>query len=172
MNEEIWKPIVGFEGKYEISDRGRVRCIIEGNHGQYKAGRIVKSSPHQNHYLFVTLYGPPHKRRSIHSLVLEAFKCPRPNGCVARHLDGVRTHNTPDNLEWGTSAQNAQDSKDHGTFVIGEKNGTAILDEHAVLRMRQLRQEGLTLKQLGEIFNTHLSNVSLVVRKRTWSHVQ
>ena len=169
-NEEIWKSVVGWEGRYEVSNFGRVRCIVEGNHGQYPAGRIIKSHPHQNHYLGVMLYGP-NRMRSVHSLVLEAFKGPRPTGYVSRHLDGVRTHNTSDNLAWGTSAQNAQDAREHGTFVIGSKNGRSIIDESDVKSIRDLKNRGLTYKEIGDRFGTHFSNVWLIVKKRTWTHV-
>lgn len=180
---ETWKPVFGWEGLYDVSDCGRVRALYFGNHGQYKPGRIIKPSIHQNEYIFVTLFRPetrpvkgrgtphPGKARSVHSLVLEAFKEPRPYGKVARHLDGVRTNNTPENLAWGTISENCDDAKRHGTFVIGEKNGFSILTENDVKEMRRLRRDGLTYVELGSRFKTHYSNVMLICKRRTWQHV-
>lgn len=182
--KEIWKPVLNFEGLYEVSSLGRVRAMYCGNHGQYKPMRIIKPHAHLNRYLFVGLYRPPNppesgrgtphaaKMRSIHTLVLEAFKGPRPPKMVSRHLDGVRTHNTPENLEWGTKKQNYEDSRKHKTNCEGERNGYAILTAQQVVQMRVVRAEtGMPYHALGDMFNTHWSNAYLIVKGRTWRHL-
>jgi hypothetical protein len=171
---EVWKDVLGFEGRYEVSNRGRVRALFSACNGQWKPGRLLKPQVYIWGYLMVTLYKANRtpKDRSIHSLVLEAFKGARPAGQVCRHLNGVRTHNHIENLEWGTYSDNASDAKLHGTFVIGEKNGFSKLNESEVRSIRRLRLKGWTLKSLGRKFNTHFSNVMLIVKRRTWAHVK
>lgn len=182
---EIWKPVFGWEGLYEVSSTGRVRALYAGNHGAFKPGRIVKPGRHSNGYVFVTLYRPtippepgrgtlhPGTHRSVHSLVLEAFKCPRPPGKVTRHKDGNRTNNTPGNLRWGTPKQNYDDSRKHQTNCEGERNGFAILTNEQVVQMRKVRAEtGMTYHALGEMFNTHWSNAYLIVKGKTWKNAR
>jgi HNH endonuclease/NUMOD4 motif len=180
MNEslEMWVAVPGYEGLYEVSDHGRVMALFSGNHGQFKPGRILKQTPAPNRYLVVGLYVPESvsgkascRHRTVHSIVLEAFKGPRPKGAVSRHLDGVRTNNTPENLEWGTSKENAQDAKRHGTFVDGERNGYAKLTDSNVLQIRSRRDAGESCQSIANDFNIHWSNVWLIGRRRTWRHV-
>ena len=54
------------------------------------------------------------KRRSVHSLVLEAFVCPRPEGLLGLHRDDVKWHNHVSNLYWGTHADNMRDCVRNG----------------------------------------------------------
>lgn len=167
---EIWKPVMGFENRYEVSNYGNVRAIFYGNHGAFKPGRILKPTTMPNGYLQVGLYRADmsYSRRSVHSLVLEAFKGLRPDGFVSRHMDGVRSNNTSDNLEWGTRAQNYDDSRRHGTNCEGERNGFSVLTDEQVIQIRKLRGEGMTYVALGKMFETHWSNTWLICKGRTW----
>ena len=58
---------------------------------------------------------------SVHVLVLETFYGPRPEGYVARHLDGNPGNNHPGNLAWGTFSENNHDSVRHGTHRNARK---------------------------------------------------
>ncbi len=170
---EVWKPIIGYNNRYEVSSHGRVRALFYANHGQHKPGRIITALTASNGYLKVGLYDVNVKcrQRSIHSLVLEAFVGPRPNGYVVRHMDRIRSHNTPDNLKWGTSEQNAQDALGHGTFVIGEKNGQSKLVAGDVLKIRAMRDSGIACKTIAEMFNVDWSNVWLIGKRKSWKHL-
>lgn len=93
MTEE-WRAVVGYEGLYEVSNRGRVRSLF-----RYK--QVVKGVPTNRGYLRVTLCKDNiHKLCSIHRLVAIAF-IPNPNNypCV-NHKDEIRTNNQANNLEW------------------------------------------------------------------------
>jgi hypothetical protein len=109
---ETWRPVVGFEGRYEVSDLGRVASMPKG---YYKTRRILQPFFSSDGYALVNLCADGSRRRyGIHSLVLEAFSGLRPEGMMARHLDGDPGNNTPANLRWGTAAENAQDMLKHG----------------------------------------------------------
>lgn len=124
-NPEFWKPVVGYEGIYEVSTLGRVRRVkaaqgtrvgtvlapIEGNHG----------------YLSVHLHADRKRKLvRIHRLVAEAFHGVSDLPLV-RHLDGDPTNNRPENLAHGTSQENALDRVRHGrsTDVNGNSNKTS-----------------------------------------------
>lgn len=54
--------------------------------------------------------------RGVHRIVCEAFNGPAPVGCnTVRHLDDVKHNNVPDNLAWGTQADNMADAVRNGT---------------------------------------------------------
>lgn len=54
-------------------------------------------------------------------MVADAFIGPRPNGAVIRHLNGKANDNRPENLAYGTQAENVQDEVRHGTHVEARK---------------------------------------------------
>jgi hypothetical protein len=107
---ETWRPVVGFEGQYEVSDHGQVVSLRSGD-------RLVrKLHIDACGYLRVSFkVGDRTANRRVHSLVAEAFVGPRPDGMVVRHLDGNQLNNRPANLRYGTQAENAQDMLIHGT---------------------------------------------------------
>lgn len=104
LPDEIWRPvpITGYGSLYEVSNLGRVRRI--GN-------TPLTHDLNQKGYHTVRLCGVGERYRvTVHSLVLKAFKGPRPEGMVSRHLDDDKDNNTDSNLEWGTQSENVADS--------------------------------------------------------------
>lgn len=112
--EEEWRPVVGWEEYYEVSNMGRVRRIA-GGQGVRTQGTTKKLSPDMAGYLCTTLNRPGKQIRAhIHRLVLEAFSGPCPEGMGCRHLDGNQMNNWLSNLKWGTPQENADDRVRHG----------------------------------------------------------
>ena len=109
MNNEEWRPVVGFEGRYEVSDSGRVASLPTRT---WPTRRILASVANERRggYLYVTLRrdGKQYSRK-VHQLVCEAFVGPRPGGTITRHLDDDPLNNAPSNLRWGTHADNLAD---------------------------------------------------------------
>lgn len=117
--QEVWKPIVGYEGLYDVSNLGRVRShdrVVRGS-GRNKNGTVTRKGrvlkPVMNKatgYYHVVLSNRNSELHgfSIHRLVAFAF-CEMPAGlenpCV-NHKDEVKTNNCADNLEWCTHAYN------------------------------------------------------------------
>lgn len=128
---ETWRPIVGHEGRYEVSDHGRVRSldrIIQqrtrsGAPGtRFARGRILKTPLDKDGYVTAALIhqGKFHLRK-VHAMVLESFVGPRPAGLVACHGDGNPQNNTPANLRWDTISSNTYDKIDHGRHHMVNK---------------------------------------------------
>lgn len=110
-----WRPILGYEGMYEVSSDGRVRGLPRSCHVRSVPGKELKLSVNKGGYHVARLCKDGKlTSRTVHSLVLEAFVGPRPEGAVARHLDGDRLNNSPDNLAWGTISENQYDTVLHG----------------------------------------------------------
>ena len=109
--EEIWKPIPGYEGRYEVSSHGRVRSLtrtikLKGPIGQDVLrtiqGQIHKPNLQKNGYFLIGLQKSPTERKyfHIHRLVALAF-IPNPQHLPQiNHKDEVRTNHHVENLEW------------------------------------------------------------------------
>lgn len=115
---EVWKPIKGYEGFYEVSDRGNVRSLDRkkaqmSSHGTMMEKRypgIVLTPNDNGHgYKMVGLRDSTSGKKKnyyIHRLVAEAF-IPNPNGLpVINHLDYDKGNNAASNLEWVTQIDN------------------------------------------------------------------
>lgn len=104
--DEIWKPVVGYEGYYEVSNLGRVRSIdrtIVDKKGMTKKlhGHMRMQQKQRNgYYSLILTRGGKSKRLLVHRLVGTAF-VPNPNNLPEiNHKDETRDNNRADNLEW------------------------------------------------------------------------
>lgn len=172
--QEVWRPVVGYEGLYEVSNLGRVRRLPgktwNGRVWVSREGQLRKLQIAKTGYLAVDLKrAGVRKTFTVHTLVLTAFVGPRPAKYECRHLNGVRTDARLCNLAWGTPRQNDEDRKRHGTFVQGEKHGAAKLTEEEV---RQIRSLSCTHQVIAERFNVSQSLVSMIRSRKRWRHVQ
>lgn len=110
--KEIWKPVVGFEGLYEVSDHGRVRSFTrtivrsDGKIQTFK-GVILSGTMHNRGYRDVVLTKDGISTRYlIHRLVASAF-IPNPdNKPELDHINTIRTDNRVENLRWVTRKEN------------------------------------------------------------------
>lgn len=172
--QEVWKPIIGYEGLYEVSDMGRVRRLTQRNkvcNRAYVYPRILKPCSHSKGYKQVTLSrNGVSLSRSIHRLVLEAFIGER-DGMQGAHLNGVQSDNRLKNLKWVTQAENELHKVSHGKSVIGEKSPNAKLTEKSVILMRNMRNAGCAVKTLVDIFGVSDTNVRLILSRKAWNHV-
>ena len=112
MNEtsEVWRPVKGFEGVYEVSSLGRVKSlarVIHRGSSDYSTRDRILTASLKNGYPFVSLTNGRRTRPEyVHRLVAEAF-IPNTLGfpCV-NHKDETRTNNSVENLEWCTREYN------------------------------------------------------------------
>lgn len=117
MAEAIWKAVDGYEGQYEVSDRGHVRSLERlDSEGKRVSGRVLSGGFGPGGHPKVSLWkGGVRKHFYVHTLVLEAFVGPRPEFMEACHEDGCPTNNHVSNLRWDSRSANVRDSVEHKT---------------------------------------------------------
>ena len=120
MSEEIWKPIKGYEGAYEVSNFGRVKALSRivnvNNNGYFTQPEKIKAqSNHYRGYKTVGLkYNGTKKTAYVHRLVAETF-LPNPDNLPqVNHKDEDKTNNCVENLEWCTNDYNIH----YGTATV------------------------------------------------------
>jgi NTP pyrophosphatase (non-canonical NTP hydrolase) len=169
-----WRPVVGYERWYEVSDHGLVRRVARGK--STKPNRILKMRVGADGYHRVVLFtGSKKSRREhfVHSMVAEAFIGPRPAGFEVNHKDGVKSHNTPFNLEYVTRKENQEHAIRLGLCkpVHGSKHWRAKLTEQDVVAIRSAYQTGkFTYEDLAKKYSVDRSLIGLVVRNKIWVH--
>ena len=101
MNEEIWRDVVGYEGLYQVSNLGRVYSV--------RSGKVLKFNKKPCGYNYVQL--SVHDKRvgyRVHRLVAQAFIPNTENKPEVNHINGIKTDNRVENLEWCTRSENEQ----------------------------------------------------------------
>ena len=109
---EIWKDVVGYEGYYQVSNKGSVRSLERiDNIGRKHRGRTLRLLNHNGYrYIRLSKNGVT-KTYIVHRLVAEAF-IPNPKGLLEiNHIDEDKINNNIENLEWCTRKHNVN----HGT---------------------------------------------------------
>ena len=137
MEEEIWKDIPGYEGRYQASTLGRIRSLdrvvvdemYEKKRTRFYRGRILKHSTHPSGHLMVHLGNSSPQK--VHRLVLATFVGPCPDNCEVLHQNGIPSDNRLSNLRYGTRTENIID-------VLKQSKKWRRLD---VEQVKQIRQE-------------------------------
>jgi hypothetical protein len=177
--DQMWKPVPGYEGRYEVSDDGAVRsveqyrvCGHKDSRPQLRAAKILVPQIDEDGYLRVRLTKDgARKERSIHSLVLSAYIGQCPTGKQGCHENGIRTDNRLVNLYWGTPKENAQDRVRHGRGPTGERNPAAKLNENDVHEVFRLRADGQSQNQIARHVGVSQRVIWGILNKKLWAHV-
>lgn len=115
---EAWLPVVGLEGRYEISSEGRVRSLAFRSNG---LPQIMKSTPNYAGYHVLTL-GVERKQHRVAVLVLTAFVGPRPSPQheACHGPDFTKSNNRLRNLRWDTKSANCLERDN--SYMKGDRN--------------------------------------------------
>ena len=167
METEIWKDVVGYEGRYKVSNQGRLMSVINNplimclclNYKGYEYAVIRKNNVA--------------KTIRVHRLIAEAFISNPLNLPQVNHLDGNKANNNIENLEWTDNSGNQKHSYKLGfKSSLGEKNGNCKLNIEKVKKIRELyATKEYEQFDLAKMFDCTEGNISAIITKRNWKHV-
>lgn len=161
MALEIWKDIKGFEGKYQVSNLGRIRLFLV---------RMLKPQTDKAGYSALTLrdFKQKHKRVLVHRAVAKAFIKQHDKNLVVNHINCIRNDNRVENLEWVTRQQNQDHAVKLGRIRKGENSPSAKLTEK---QAREIKASKLRGTELGLIYSIHSSTAQKIKNGKLWKHL-
>lgn len=180
---EGWRPVVGWAGYYEVSCRGRVRSVGRTSTRrdgtiQTWAPRTMRPTTTKKGYLLVKLSRPGERKDArVHRLVAEAFLPEAHTTETVNHLDGRKTNNAVENLEWATRAENVAHAIRNGLGEylpprgVGEASATSKLTEEMVLKYRREHRAGAGIRTLARAAGVHPKTMRCALSGATWAHI-
>jgi hypothetical protein len=171
---EIWKDIAGYEGYYQISNRGNVKSLdrfVINSKGfkRFYKGKVLSKILTNSGYFCVNLtIGKKRNQFFIHRL-LGIYFIPNPKNLPEiDHLDAVKTNNDLHNLEWVTSEENTERAKNKGLMPKGVDNHKSKLTEIQVL---DIRSSNLRNIDLSKKYNVSKTLIGYIKKRKTWTHI-
>lgn len=156
LGGEEWKDIAGYEGKYQVSNFGRVKSFKQ------HVTRILKPKLNENGYLYFSLSKSNVAKNNLsHRLVAEAFNPKIEGKNDVNHLDGHPLNNYVKNLEWATRKENLQHAVRIGLWNLGEEHHNAKLTNEQATLIRE-NHDNLSRNELAKKFCVTPSTISLV----------
>jgi hypothetical protein len=178
--KEIWKEISGYEGLYEVSNKGNVRGvdryisrIRKGKETKpiYIKGKQLKQS-NSNGYQVISLNNSKKRRYYVHRLVaIEFLKNSLSLPCV-NHIDGKKENNTVDNLEWCTHLENTRHAKRNGLsrIVSGDEHVNSKLKSTDIPIIFKM-SKSLSAAKIAIVFGVSTGAISCVLSRKSWAHI-
>lgn len=167
--QEIWKPIVGWEGLYEVSNLGNVRSldryVNQLNYKRFCKGQLLKPTFHKSNYFIVTLRNSGvQKICKVHQLVMNTFN---PNNSDEKleinHIDGNTKNNNLNNLEWCTHQQNLQHASTHNLLSTYKAINQYDLDGNFIKRWH-------SMKEAKEYYNFGINSLRNACKRKSGIH--
>lgn len=164
---EVWRPVVNYEDRYEVSSLGRVRSLSNKSFQ-----KILVQRKNDKGYWTVTfnLDGKPKKFR-VARLVAMAFLGPPTGDGIVLHGPAGKEDNSVLNLSWGTYRQNAIDRFRDGTMQNGEKHFNVKINRKIAGEIFDMYLSGCSKLDIAQKFSITVSNVSSILLGNTWKGV-
>lgn len=156
---------------YHVTRDGRVFRILKGN-TTGNVGELTQQL--RNKYKCVTLFAQNiRKMFSVHRLVGLAYIQNTDDKPMINHINGIKTDNNVDNLEWVTSIENVKHAIDNSltNYKLGENTSNNKLSNIQVYEIKQLLKTNITQRAIAELYGISEGNVTSIKNGNTWSHI-
>lgn len=163
---EYFIKLKNYEEFYEISNLGNIKSL----HKKSKNKILKPSIRKTNGYCEVCLWNKEKQNvLKVHRLVLESFLGINLDKPHVNHINGIKTDNRLENLEWCTPKENAIHSFKNGLNrgIKGEENSNSKLKLKDVYFIRENKNK-YTKKYLAEKFGVTTTLIYLVINKKCW----
>lgn len=155
--QETWKPVVGFEGRYEVSSQGRFKALAreiiykDGRKGKLKE-KMIRGCVGKHGYVVISF--DTKTKCLAHRVVAEAFLGVQEYKTTVNHKDGNKTNNCIENLEWATYAENNQHARSTRlNNQHGENTNLSKYTDQFIAAVRNVHEVyGAHYELLGKIF--------------------
>lgn len=179
MTTEIWKPVVGYEGLYEVSNLGNVKSVdkvVQTKRGSrhYPERRLSEWVDHKNYKTVLLCKNGKQRTTKVHRIVAEAF-IENPLGYKQiNHIDCDKRNNNVSNLEWCNNSRNQKHAYEHGlnTPRQGELNGGHKLVEKQVIEIRRLYDKGVDVSELSKRYCVTKTQIRRIVNYKSWKYLR
>lgn len=158
--QEIWKPVVGFEQSYEVSNLGNIR--------NKKNGRVRRIDYATNYPTVLLSVDGEHKTFRVHRLVAKAFLEPVEGKNHVNHKNGNHSDNRVCNLEWCTQSENnlhAYRVLHRKPPMLGKTAANRKVNNKDILLFNQMNLSGTSTEEIGKFFGIDGSTVRKHLRK-------
>jgi len=176
---EIWKDVIGYEGKYQVSNFGRLKCEetvrIQPRNGGirvYPAKIIIPFKNNQGYLKAGLRLNNKSSVKFMHRIVCEAFYSNPSKKEYVNHINGIKSDNHVDNLEWVTPKENSKHAIETGLSKnYGSTHSKSKLTDLEVFKIRELHMEGIKTVDISKIYNVTPQNIGDIVNRKRWKHI-
>lgn len=172
-NEE-WRPVIGYESEYAVSNLGRIKRLKESTaRRRYPVGMILKPTLQKNGYTIIRLVDENGKRQALymHRVVAIAFLGAIPTKHEVNHINRDRTDNRLENLEYLTRGKNNTHSyKEDGQGWVTSHVKNSMTDVQ-VREIKERYKNGESRSDIAKSLNSTYKIISNIVRGKTYRHV-